>query len=89
MLDELDWGEAETIVLSRELGADWALMDERKGRRKLAELGMNKLGTVGVLLKAKQLGLLPAIRLDLERLRQLGFSLSDSVIESVLRQAGE
>lgn len=31
LLDELDLGEAETIVLARELGADWVLMDERTG----------------------------------------------------------
>jgi hypothetical protein len=40
LLDELDLGEAETIVLAEEIGADWVLMDERKGRRKLAQLGL-------------------------------------------------
>jgi predicted nucleic acid-binding protein len=53
LLDELDLGEAETIVLARELNADWVLMDERKGRRKVAELGIQKIGTIGILLKAK------------------------------------
>ena len=58
LLDEIDLGEAETIVLARELGADWVLMDEKKGRRKLTEMGLPKIGTVGILLKAKQVGLL-------------------------------
>jgi predicted nucleic acid-binding protein len=58
LLDELDRGEAETIVLARELHADWVLMDEKKGRRKLVELKQNKVGTVGILLKGKQAGLL-------------------------------
>jgi predicted nucleic acid-binding protein len=66
LLDELDLGEAETIVLARELGADWVLMDEKKARRKVTELGLNRVGTVGILLKAKQMGLLPQIRLELE-----------------------
>ena len=35
LLDELDLGAAETIVLAREINADWVLMDEKKGRRKL------------------------------------------------------
>jgi uncharacterized protein len=89
LLDELDLGEAETIVLARELNADWVLMDEKKGRRKVTELGLNKIGTVGILLKAKQMGLLPHIRPDLERLRQQGFSISQRVIDAVLQQAGE
>lgn len=89
LLDEMDLGEAETIVLARELNTDWTLMDEKKGRRKLAELGLKKVGTVGILLKAKQVGILTAIRPDLDRLRQQGFSISQSVIDAVLRQADE
>jgi predicted nucleic acid-binding protein len=89
LLDELDLGEAETIVLAREIGADWVLMDEKKGRRKLTQLGLKKIGTVGILLKAKQVGLLPVIRPDLERLRQQGFSLSQVVVDAALREANE
>ncbi len=89
LLDELDVGEAETIILARELNADWVLMDEKKGRRKLAQLGLSKIGTVGILLKAKQLGLLPVIQPDLARLRHQGFSISQPVIDAVLKQAGE
>ena len=73
LLDELDRGEAETIVLARELSADWVLMDEKKGRRKLEQLGLKKIGTLGVLLKAKRLGLLSTLRPDIEQLRRQGF----------------
>jgi predicted nucleic acid-binding protein len=89
LLDELDRGEAETIVLARELKADWVLMDEKKGRRKVTELGLDKIGTVGILLKAKQIGLLPQIRPEVERLRRQGFSLSQRVVDAVLQQADE
>lgn len=89
LLDEMDLGEAETIVLARELGADWVLMDEKKGRRKLDQLGLKKVGTVGILLKAKQVGRLSTIRPEIERLRQQGFSLSQAVVDAVIRQAGE
>ncbi len=89
LLDELDSGEAETIVLARELGADWVLMDEKRGRRKLTQLGLQKIGTVGILLKAKQVGLVRELRPELERLREEGFGISQPVIDAVLRQAGE
>lgn len=89
LLDELDLGEAETIVLACEMRADWTLMDERKGRRKLSQLDLNKIGTLGILLKAKQIGLLSVIKPEIERLHQQGFSLSQTVIDTILHQANE
>jgi uncharacterized protein len=89
LLDELDAGEAETIVLAHELKADWVLMDERKGRRKLTQLGLNKIGTASILLRAKQAGLVSNLRQELEQLRQHGFSISQSVIDAVVQQANE
>ncbi len=89
LLDEMDLGEAEAIVLAREIGAEWVLMDERKGRRKLGQIGVNRIGTLGILLKAKQTGLLDKIRPDIEKLRQQSFSISQDVIDAVLLQANE
>lgn len=89
LLDELDLGEAETIVLARELAADWVLMDEKKGRRKLTQLGLQKIGTVGILLKAKQVGLIAELRPELGLWRERGFGVSQGVIDAVLRQANE
>lgn len=89
LLDELDLGEAETIVLARELDADWILMDEKKGRRKLSQLGLSKIGTIGILLKAKETGLLTQMRPELEKLRKQGFSISQKVMNAVLEEAEE
>ncbi len=89
LLENLDSGEAETIVLASEIRADWILMDEKKGRRKLMELGLNKIGTLGILLKAKQEGILSEIKPDIEKLCHQGFSISERVISTVLKQAKE
>lgn len=89
LLERLDDGEAETIVLARELRADWVIMDERKGRKILAEWRLNKIGTPGILLKAKQLGMLSVIRPEIELLCQEGFTVSQDVVDAVLRHAGE
>ena len=89
LLDELDLGEAEAIVLAREIKADWVLMDEKKGRRKLEQLGLQKIGTIGLLLKAKEMGYVEALRPELERLWENGFSISQRVIDAVLERANE
>ena len=89
LLDELDLGEAETIVLAKEINADWVLMDEKKGRRKLTQLGLAKIGTVGLLVKAKEIGLLAEIKPEIKALTETSFNLSNSVINTILQQANE
>ena len=89
LLDEMDLGEVETIVLASEMNADWVLMDEKKGRRKLAQLNIPKIGTLGILLRAKQLGLISTIKSEIESLQKTGFSISPFVVEEILKMAGE
>jgi len=89
LADDLGKGESETIVLARELGANWVLVDERLARRKLDVLGIPTIGTLGILLKAKEVGLLQALSPAVEQLRTRGFRLSRRVYEDVLRTAGE
>jgi predicted nucleic acid-binding protein len=64
-------------------------MDERKGRRKLTQLNIPKIGTLGILLKAKELGFVPKIKLEIEKLQSASFTISQSVVDDVLKQAGE
>jgi uncharacterized protein len=75
-------------VLARELNADWVLMDEKKGRHKLAEMGIPRVGVVGLLLNGKLIGHLDHLKPYLVQLRHEGFSLSQKVIDDALRQAG-
>jgi predicted nucleic acid-binding protein len=87
--DELGRGESETIVLAREMSADWVLANEKLARRKLDSLGIRTIGTLGILLRAKELGLFPTVKPDVEKLRTRGFRLSRRVYQDVLKMAGE
>jgi len=48
----LDQGESEAIILSDETKADILLMDEAKGRTVSHEMGINVMGTIGILMAA-------------------------------------
>jgi predicted nucleic acid-binding protein len=85
----LDNGESETIVLAEELRADLVIMDETAGRRVLAGRGIPFLGTVGVLMQAKQRGLIAALKPELDQLRSSGFHLTDSVYRACLAISGK
>lgn len=89
LLDEMDLGEVETIVLASEMNADWVLMDEKKGRRKLTQLNIPKIGTLGILLKAKQLGLISKVKPEIEELQKTSFSIAPLVVREILKMAGE
>ncbi len=55
---DLGAGEAEAIVLAREIGAGLVLMDERLGRSAARSLGLNVVGLIGVLIEARNRGLI-------------------------------
>lgn len=86
----LDAGEAEAIALASETGASLVLIDESDGRTKARSLGLRVSETVGVLLRAKRTGHLPALKPLLNRLvQQYRFRLSRPLLDQVLKEAGE
>ena len=89
-LSTLDAGEAEAIVLAMSLVPPAAiLLDDRRARRIAQEAGLAVTGTAGVLVLAKQLGIVPSVRLLLAELRSAGLYLSDAATERFLALADE
>lgn len=87
---DLDVGEAESIVLALESKASLVLMDERDGRHAAMRLGLKPVGVIGILLTAKTRAYIPAIKPLLDALRQrAGFYIADSLYNEVLRLAHE
>jgi hypothetical protein len=86
----LDAGEAEAIALAVERNPSLLLIDERDGRQIARALDVAITGTLGVLLRAKTLGHVSAIKpLLTELIQQHQFRLHPDLVKRVLVEAGE
>lgn len=82
-------GEVEAMTLYRQLQADALLIDDRRAR-KVAQLNQLKtIGSLSLVLWARQQNYISSIRPALTSIKNAGIFLSDSVIQEVLALAGE
>lgn len=89
LLEELDAGESEALILAKEKSAKLLLIDERAAARKARTLGLSVIGTLGILLLGQKAGYLTTLKPHLEHLQQTGFRMSTSLYTQVLLAAGE
>lgn len=80
---DLGRGEAEVIVLAREINANLVLLDDGKARSKARALGLEVTGTIGVLLHAARAGRFRFIPI-FESLLASGFRLKKTEYERIL-----
>lgn len=83
-------GEAEAIALAVELNAARLIIDERLGRREANRLGIPIVGILGILVAAKNRGLISAVRpLMDELIAQADFRVAPQLYTEILVMAGE
>ncbi len=88
--NKLHEGEAEAIALAIELNADWVLIDENRGRSAANQYGVKFTGVLGILIKAKERGLIPLVKPVMDRLiSEAGFWVNESLYFQILQLAGE
>ena len=89
LLNPMEIGEAEVIVLALERGAHLVAVDEKLARERLQSLGVEIVGVLGILLDSKRAGLLEKVRPEIDKLRKAKFTMSQTLIEIILDMAGE
>lgn len=82
-------GESEAISLALEIHTRLLILDDRPARRLAQALGLSIIGTLGVLLAAKQRNLLPAVQPSLAALLQFDFRIAPALYDQILLDAGE
>ena len=89
LLSQLDVGEAETIILAKEINADFVIIDENIGYRIARNSDLQVIRTLSILLKAKEKGVIPAIKPLLDEMIAKGRWYSKNVYETCLRKCNE
>jgi len=85
----LDSGEAAVIQLALDRGIARVCIDEWKGRKAALAVGLKVFGVLGLLGRAKAIGLTRAVRPWIEKALQEGIRYHPALVQKVLEEAGE
>jgi len=85
----VDKGEASAIALAHEIDNKYLITDDLGARKLSLKLGLSVIGTLGVLLQAKEKGLIKAIKPFLELISQTDFRISEELYQTILKKASE
>lgn len=90
ILEDLDLGEKEAIILAEQLAADLIILDDKLARRIARSRGLEIIGLLGILMAAKKCGLVSSIKPSIDHLVNVtDFWVSPSLYNQVLQIVGE
>jgi predicted nucleic acid-binding protein len=82
-------GERDTLLLAAQQADPLVLMDEKLGRNLAEYLRFRVVGTLGVLAKARTMGLIPSFSHTALNMRQQGIFFSEALIQRIAASLGE
>jgi len=85
-LGRLHLGEVEVIVGAIENSIQTVILDDNTARNKAKQLGLDVVGTLGILLEANRVGLIADMEQEVANLISAGMYLSDKVIQQIFTQ---
>ncbi len=87
--ESLDLGESEAIALAQQTMPRWIILDDLAARHVAEALGLSVIGTLGVLLQAKDLGHVTEVKPLLDQLRVKSLYMGEALYMFILKSAGE
>jgi len=89
MLTQLDEGEKWTLHAAHQARAALLLIDERIGRNLAERMGLKVTGTLGILLKARQEGMIVSFSREVEDMRRQGIFFHPRLIARLAESVGD
>ncbi len=82
-------GEAEVMILGNEIKADLCIIDDLLARKYAKYLGFNITGTLGILIKAKEKGIIEKVKPLIDELIKNNIYINDKLYGTILKIADE
>lgn len=89
LLSTLDDGEVSAIILATQEQDVLVILDDLSARKAAKKLGLKITGTIGIIVKAKQHGIINSAKALLSLLSATDFRIEDDLLEYALKAAGE
>jgi len=86
---DLGSGETQVIANAQRHGADRVVIDDLEARRCAKVMGLKVIGTLGIVGRAKAMGLIDQAEPVVRRLRETGLYASDELVRRLLKEVGE
>jgi predicted nucleic acid-binding protein len=86
---QIDKGEASAIALALEIDDNIVILDDWKARKLADRLGLSVTGTLGVIIRAKNTGVINSIKPYLDKIRETNFRISEELEQIALQEANE
>lgn len=86
---KVDKGEASAMALGVETEDCVVILDDLKARKIAESLHLNFTGTLGLMVKAKEVGIIASVKSLLVKLESVGLRFSKEIEREILNQSGE
>ena len=82
---QLGYGESEVIALALEKGIDRVIIDDKQARKVADKLGLKVIGTLGILILAKEKQVIKEVRpLVLSMMEKINFRIDRALLNKIL-----
>lgn len=86
---KVDLGEASALALAKESKNSLLIIDDLKGRRLAEEMQLNFIGTLSIILLAKEKGIIKKVKPLFKKIQKTNFRISDSLYAQLLNLSEE